>query len=84
MHDDIRTTFALRREVYDRMKASYRQMGFGTMAELVNEAVRDYLHRRRLETMNRAMEEARGNGCVLHAAMRDLRPLDDADLPADY
>lgn len=59
MHDDIRTTFALRRDVYDRMKGSYREMGFGTMAELVNEAVREYLHRRRLESLNLAMARAR-------------------------
>lgn len=85
--EHVRTTLALPGELYEVLKANYRHLGFSRMGDLVNEAIRDYLHRRRLEEMNLSMERAAANPAyrsLLREVSEDLAAVDADNLPPEY
>lgn len=55
---EVRTTVSFREEVYRGITGHYKELGFSRMGDLVNEAVREYLHRRKLEEKHLAMQRA--------------------------
>ena len=55
---EVRTTVSFREEVYRGISGRYKELGFSRMGDLVNEAVREYLHRRTLEERHLAMQRA--------------------------
>ncbi len=55
---DVRTTIALREDLYLGVKSRYRELGFTRMADLINEAISAFLHQSQLEDKHRAMERA--------------------------
>ncbi len=78
---------ALPGELYEGLKANYRRLGFSRMGDLVNEAIRDYLHRRRLEEMNQSMERAAADPAyrnLLREVSADFAAADADNLPPEY
>lgn len=58
---DVRTTVSFQRDIYEALSARYRELGFSRVGDLVNAAVRDYLHQRRLEEKHGLMARAATN-----------------------
>lgn len=53
-----RTTVSLEPETYEAVRSTYRELGFARVGDLINVALRDYLHRRRIEGKLQALEAA--------------------------
>ncbi len=85
--NSVRTTLALPGELYENLKASYRHLGFSHMGDLVNEAIRDYLHHRSLEEMNASMARAAADPAyrgLLREVSADFARADAENLPPEY
>ncbi len=85
--DHVRTTLSLPGDLYEGLKADYRRMGFSRMGDLVNEAIRDYLHRRRLQEMHASMERAAASPAyrnLLREVSEDFASADAENLPPEY
>lgn len=85
--DDVRTTVSLPGDLYRGLKGSYRELGFSRMGDLINEALRDYLHRRALEEMHRSMERAAADPAyraLLREVSEDFASVDAESLPPEY
>lgn len=84
---NVRTTVSLRPDVYQGAKESYHELGFASFGELVNDALRDYLHRRRIELDLQALEQAAADPsyrALLTQICEELRPIDGEGLPPEY
>ena len=82
----LRTTITFNEDLYESLTRRYRHLGFSRIGDLVNEAVREYLHRRQLEEKHRALERAAQDGeyrRVLKEVSRDFKYVDAEGLP-DY
>lgn len=82
----IRTTISLESEVYDQAKATYGELGYRKMGDLINEALREYLIRQRTVRKDQAMEEAARDEdylTVLREIGEDFEQVDAEGLP-DY
>ena len=67
----IRTTLSLEQELYQELKATCQDYGFRRFNDLVVEALREFLRRRKADEYNRLMEEA--SRCPQYQeALRDL------------
>lgn len=55
---DVRTTISFESELYRTLKTGYRELGFATVGDLVNEAVRQFLRQRQLQEKHHSMERA--------------------------
>ncbi len=84
---NVRTTVSLRPDVYEGAKASYHELGFASFGDLVNDAVREYLHRRKIELQHRAMEvaaRAPAYRALLPRISTDLEAVDSEGLGPEY
>jgi metal-responsive CopG/Arc/MetJ family transcriptional regulator len=82
-----RTTLTLDTEVLNQAQQRYRDLGFDRVGELVTEATRDYLRRRRVEEKNALMREAARDPrylAVLRQVSEDFASIDAENLPPEY
>ena len=85
--NSVRTTLALPGDLYEGLKTDYRRLGFSRMGDLINEAIREYLHRRHLQEMNDSLERAAANPAyrnLLREVSEDLASVDAENLPPEY
>ena len=84
---DVRTTIAIGEDVYAGLKSQYRALGFSRMADLVNEAIRDYLRKREIEEKDRKMERASADPAyraMLREIGDDFQAVDSEGIGSDY
>lgn len=84
---DVRTTIALREDLYLGVKSRYRELGFTRMADLINEAISVFLHKSQLEDKHRAMELAAADPAYTNLLKRvsaDFEFVDAEGFSEDY
>jgi len=84
---DIRTTITIRKELHSGMKSRYRELGFSKMGDLINEAVSEYLQRRRTAEKLSAMERAASSESYVRLVKeigQDFRQVDGEGLGPEY
>ncbi len=80
----MRTTISFHEDIYRGVTARYRELGFTRIGDLVNEAVRGYLHRRRIDEKHRSMARAAADPDyrrLLREAPDDFREIDADGVP---
>jgi len=84
---DVRTTLSIEADLYEGMKKQYRDLGFSRMADLVNQAVRDYLLKRKSQERDRLMQVAAENPAyraLVGEISREFAQVDSEGLGPEY
>ena len=84
---DVRTTIALHEEVYAGLKTQYRALGFSRMADLINEAVKQYLQKCVNAEKDRRMAVAAADPAyraLLREVGQEFAAVDAEGLGSDY
>ena len=82
-----RTTVSLEPTVYDAARGSFKQLGFARMGDLINAALRDYLHRRQVQEKLALLKQAGEDPDYLrnvHRITEEVAGWDGDGLPPEY